>query len=107
MRRVAVHQHLAGDQAQIVTRSLFEQGIDGTRMNRTEHQGAGGAVTQQFVAKHLCGRRCDLRIAERLLGDECVALEPVEQLLALRTDDAGLNIVNVGVDKAGRDQQPQ
>ena len=53
--------------------------------------------TRAVVARHC-------RVGEGLLGDEGVLVEPVEQLLALRADDAGLHVVDMRVDEARRDQ---
>ena len=73
-------------------------------MHRAEHQRGGRAVAQQLVAEDARGLARDRLVGEGLLGDEGVVVEPVEQLLALRADDAGLHVVDVRVDEAGRDQ---
>ena len=74
-------------------------------MHRAEHQRGGGAVADELVAEHARGVAGDRFVGEGLLGDVGVVVEPVEQLLALRADDAGLHIVDVGVDKARRDER--
>jgi hypothetical protein len=58
VRGVAVHHHLAGDQAQVQALGLFEQGVDRLRVHAAEHQRGGGAVAQQFLEedlRHLVG----------------------------------------------------
>ena len=49
IRGVAVHHHLAGDQAQVQTLCGLKQGIYRLRVYAAEHQGRGGAVAQQFL----------------------------------------------------------
>ena len=73
-------------------------------MHRAEHQRGRRAIAQQLFAKDARRAGGDLRIGEGLLGDERVALEPVEQILCLRADDAGLDVMDMRVDEAGRDQ---
>ena len=75
-------------------------------MHRAEYQRRGGAVADEFVAEHARGRARDLLVGEGLLGRIGVIVEPVEQLFALRADDSGLDVVDVGVDEARRDQAP-
>ncbi|MNP28141.1 hypothetical protein D3C76_1210910 [compost metagenome] len=45
------------------------------------------------------------RIGELALGGEGVGVQPVQQLLAVGGDHAGLRVVDVGVDEAGDDQR--
>ena len=44
------------------------------------------------------------RVGEGFLGREGVAREPVEELQSLGADDAGLHVMDMGVDETGRDQ---
>ena len=86
VRRVAVHQHLAGDDPHAAALGLGEQRIDRLRIDRAEHQRRGRAVAQELVAEHLRHRGRVRRILERHLGRKSVAVEPVEQLLAVGGD---------------------
>lgn len=105
VRGVAVHHHLAGDQTQVQALGLFEQGVDRFRVHATEYQRGGGAVAQQFLEedfRHLVGVRF---VGELLFAGEGVGVQPVQQLLAVRADHAGLREMDVGVDKTRGDQR--
>jgi hypothetical protein len=74
-------------------------------MNGGEHRGRRRAVAQELGQEE----RRDLPrvrgILEQAFRRERVALEPFEELFAVRRDDVGLRIVDVRVDEA-RDEQP-
>ena len=73
-------------------------------MHRAEYQRGGGAVAQELVAKDARGLARHCLVGEGLLGDEGVGFEPLEQLTALRADDAGLHVVDMRVDEPRCDQ---
>ena len=103
-RAIAVHHHLARDDAQPAPQSDAEQGIDRLRVHRAEHQGRGGAIAQQFIAEEF---GCLLRhggIPEAALCRKGIAVEPVEQSTSRRRDDVGLGVVDVCVDESRQDQ---
>ena len=105
VRGVAVHHHLAGDQAQVELFRSAEQRVHRLRVHGAEHQCGGGAGAQQFLEEdtgHIGGVG---RVGELLLGGEGVGVQPVQQLLAVGGDHAGLRVVDVGVDEAGGDQR--
>ena len=105
VRGVAIHQHLAGDHAQVELVCLLEEGVHRLRVHAAEYQGGGGAITQQFLEedrRHVAGMRL---VFELLLGGEGVGVEPVQQLLAVGGDHAGLRVVDMGVDETGGNQR--
>ena len=73
-------------------------------MHRTKDECCRGPLPHQLVTEHTRGLSSDRRVSKGLLGDEGVVVEPVQQLVALRADNSGLNVVNVRVDEAGRNQ---
>ena len=85
-------------------RGFLEQRVDRLRMHRAEHQRGRCAVAQEFVAKDArgCARKC--LVGESLLSRIGVAIQPIQQLLALRADDSGLHEMDMRIDKARRDQ---
>ena len=104
VRGVAVHHHLAGDQPQVQALGLFEQGIHRFRVHAAEYQCGGGAVAQQFLEedlRHLVGVGL---VGKLLFAREGVGVQPVQQLLAVGTDHAGLREVDVGIDETRGDQ---
>ena len=103
-RRIAVHQHLAGDDAHAAAFSLREQRIDGLGIHRAKHERRRRPVAQQLVAEHPRHRRGMRGILERHLGRVRVTVEPVQELLAIGGDHAGLHIVHVRVDESRGDQ---
>ena len=105
VRGVAIHQHLTGDHAQVELVGLLEEGVHRLRVHAAEHQGGGSAVAQQFLEedrRHVAGVSL---VFELPLGGEGVGVEPVQQLLAVGGDHAGLRVVDMGVDEAGGDQR--
>ena len=104
VRGVAVHHHLAGDQAQVQALGFFEQGIDRFRVHAAEHQRGGGAVSQQFLEENLRHLVGVVLVGELLFAREGVGVQPVQQLLAVRADHAGLREVDVGIDEAWGNQ---
>ena len=103
--RVAVHQHLAGDQAHAAAVRAGQQRLGRADMHRREHHRAGAAVRQQRVEEQLGPGGGHRRIGVAHLGREGVGLQPVEQLGAVAGDDVELRAVHMGVDEAGH-QQP-
>ena len=100
IRRIAIHHHLARDHPHVDATGRLEQGIHRLGVNGAEHQRRGGAVSQQLFDKeggHLAGI---FEIVVTPLGREGVAVEPLQQLLAIGPHHLALGIVNVGVDKA-------
>lgn len=67
-RRVAVHQHFAGDHPQAALLRGLEECLGGYRMDRAEHQRGSGAVAQQFVEEQLGLGGGVAGIGEALLG---------------------------------------
>ncbi|RMS18337.1 hypothetical protein ALP75_201291 [Pseudomonas syringae pv. actinidiae] len=105
IRCVAVHHHLASDHAQIKRLRRTEKRLHRFFVHAAEHQRRGGAVAQQFLdedVRHL-GRM--LGVGELAFAGEGVGVQPVQQLLTIRADHAGLRQVNVRVDEAWRDQR--
>jgi hypothetical protein len=78
--RVAVHQHLAGDEPHVAGQRGFEEGLDGSLVDSREDQGAGGPVAQQFIQEKGRGLVGVGAIGEGALGREGVGVEPVEKL---------------------------
>ncbi len=76
-------------------------------MDRREDERAGRPVAQQFVEEEggdLVGMRA---VREGGLGGIDMALEPLQQLPAVRGDAGDLRIMDVRVDEAGDDQAVQ
>src|SRR6185369_17064412 len=101
---VAVHQDLAGNDPEVVPLRLRKKRVDRACMHRTKDECCRGPLPYQFIAEQTGGLSSDRRVSKGLLGDERVVVEPVQQPVALRADNSGLNIVNVRVDEAGRNQ---
>ncbi len=105
VRGVAVHQYLAGDHAQVQCLGGFEEGVHGGGVHGAEHQGGGGAVAQQLAEEQVGHFAGVGRVGEGALGREGVGVQPVQQLLTVGGDHAGLRVVDVGVDETGGDQR--
>ena len=103
-RRVAIHQDFAGDDQEIARCRFLEQRIDRLRMHRAEHQRGGRSVAQEFVAKDARGGARKFLVGESLLSRIGVAIQPIQQLRALRADDSGLHEMDMRIDEARRDQ---
>ena len=73
-------------------------------MNRGEDQRCRRAVAQELGQEEVGDFARVLGVGEAPLDREGVALEPFEELLAVRCDDVGLRIVDVRVDEARHDQ---
>ena len=93
-RRIAIHQHLAGDHAHAELLRFLEEGVDRLRMHgaidrrrivRAWHAGIRGGTPWRPRAWSLS--------AKLLFGDERVLVEPVDELLAESADDLRLRIV--------------
>ena len=103
--RVAVHQDLAGGQAQAEPFGLLEQGIDRLRMNRAVDAARGDSVAKIFLQEQpRDGARMCL-VGELELGRESVFVQPVEKLGAVTGDHRRLRIMDVGVDEARRNER--
>ena len=103
VRRIAIHQHLAGDHAQLAGSGGAKEGIDGLRMHRREHQRRGSSVAQQLVEEHLRNLRGMGGVRETRLDRKGVALQPLQQLFAVGRDHIRLRIVDMAVDETGQD----
>ena len=101
---VAVHQHLAGDQAHAVCMGGLEQGLRTDFVHGGEHDGAGGAVRPQGRQEALGALAGDIRVGIALLGREGVGVEPVQQGGAKAGDHVQLRAVHMGVDEARHQQ---
>ncbi|MCY1290582.1 hypothetical protein D9M70_397360 [compost metagenome] len=73
-------------------------------MHGAEHQRGGGAVAQQFLEEDAGDVGGMGLVGELLFGGEGIGVQPVQQLLAIGGDHAGLREVDMGIDEAGRDQ---
>ncbi len=103
--RIAIHEALAGNRAHAACGGGCEERIDGMRVHGAERRDRGGSISQAFIEEQ---RGDGLRVGdvgELLLGDEGVLVQPVEQLLAMRTDDLRLWVVHVAIDEPGQDQR--
>jgi hypothetical protein len=105
LRRVAVHHRLADDSAESAALRLFEKDVCGLGVNGREDQRRERAVTQQLVVKRARDFARVGRVFELALGREGVALEPLEQVPAIRADHLDLRRVQVRVDEAWGDQR--
>ncbi|MNI33083.1 hypothetical protein D3C73_870110 [compost metagenome] len=105
VRGVAVHHHLAGDHPQVELLGRFEERVHRLRVHAAEHQRGGGAVAQQFLDENVRDLVGVGLVGELAFAREGVGVEPVQQLLAVGADHAGLRQVDVGVDEAGGDQR--
>lgn len=103
-RRVAVHQHLAGDHPQAALLRGLEECLGGYRMDRAEHQRGSGAVAQQFVEEQLGLGGGVAGIGKALLGGKGVGFQPVQQLGAVGGDHSELRVMHMAVDEAGQQQ---
>ena len=103
-RRMAVHQHLAGDQPHAARLRGGEEKVDAVPVHGRKHHRAGGAVRQQRVEEALGAALRMQRIGQPRLGREGVRVQPVEQLGAVAGDHVELRAVHVRVDEAGQDQ---
>jgi hypothetical protein len=75
------------------------------RVHAAEDQRGGGAVAQQFLDENVRDFIGVVLVGELAFAREGVGVEPVQQLLAVGADHAGLRQVDVGVDEAGGDQR--
>ena len=101
---VAIHQHLAGDEAHAALLGRLEQRVGRNRVHGREDLRRRGAVRQQRIEET---RRALLRhggIGKALFGREGVGIQPVEQAGAVAGDHVQLRRMDVGVDEAGHQQ---
>ena len=101
---VAVHQHLAGDQAHALCMGRLEQGVRTDFVHGGEHDRAGGAMRPQGRQETLRAQVRHLGVGVALFGGEGVGVEPVEQGGAKAGDHVELRTVHMGVDEAGHQQ---
>ena len=101
---VAVHQDLPGNEPEVAPFRLRKKRVDRARMHRAKDECRRGPLPHQLVAEDPRSLLRDRWVSKGLLGDEGVVVEPVQQLAALRADNSGLNVVNVRVDEARRNQ---
>jgi hypothetical protein len=102
--RVAVHQHLAGDERMPRAAPRLNSASAEHLVHGGEDHRRGGAVGQQRVEEERGAGRATAGSAGAL-GREGVAVQPVQQLGAVAGDDVELRAVHMGVDEA-RQQQP-
>src|SRR5271166_423666 len=102
--RVPVHHRLAGDHAGAASMRRREKRVDRLRMNRAIDHRRSRAATEQFVEKEVRDPRAMRGIAEFLLLDERVIVQPVEQLRAIGADDLRLRIVDMRIDESRHDE---
>ena len=103
-RRAPVHHHLAGRHPHPPPLRLGEEGVDQFRVDRAVDRGRRRPVAQELVEEEARTFRRVGRVAELLLLDEGVLLQPVQQLRAVRGDDARLREVDVRVDQPRQDE---
>jgi len=105
VRRVAIHQALAGDHSDAAARGRFEQGLRGREMGAAPDHRRGHAVARELVEEDVGLRRRVRRIREARLGGERVTLQPGQQPVGRPGDRVELHEVQVQVDEARRDHQ--
>ena len=105
--RVAILQHLAGDQAQMLALRLGEQGIHRGGVRGGKSQRRGHAVAQQLCYKKLSYLRTVIGRCKAFFMRKCVVLQPGQQAVSGRTDHVRLREVDVHVHKPGRKDAPR
>ena len=103
-RRVAVHQHLAGDEPHAACAGRSKQRVHAHLVDGGKNHRAGGAALEQRVQK---ARRTGLghrRVGKAQLGWKGVGAQPVEQLGAVAGNHVDLRAVDMRVDKARQQQ---
>ena len=100
---VAVHHAFAGNKTQLASECFLEQRVHRLRIDRAIDARRGRAVADQRVAEHARDRAGVCLVGEGFLGGIDVVVDPLQQLLARRSDHLGLHIVHMGVDEAGRE----
>ena len=73
-------------------------------MHGTEYQCRGRAILEQFVDEQVGDPSRVSRVREFHFPRECIAMQPVQQLLAVRGYDVELRVVDVTVDEPRHDQ---
>ena len=101
---MAVHQHLAGDDAHAALRGGGKKGLGRDLVYRREDHRRRRAMRQQRVEKTRCGVGRHGRVGVAQLGGEGVGLQPVQQAGAPAADHVQLRAVHVGVDEARHQQ---
>ena len=102
---VAVLQHFAGDHAQTAFIGLGHEHVDRFRVSGGKAQRGGHAVAHQLVQKKCTHFTRVGRVGELFFVRKGVVRQPGQQALGWRTDDIGLRVVGMQIDKAGRDAQ--
>ena len=102
--RIAIHHHFAGNHAQITLAGLVEKHLHRMRVHGAVNHRRGGANAQALIEKQLRNFTRMIDIGKLLLGRKGVAVQPIDQLLAIGTDDLRLRVVHVQVDEARQDQ---
>ena len=64
----------------------------------------GGAIAKKLVAEHARGGARKFLVGERFLSRIGVAIQPIQQLRTLGSDDSGLHEMDMRIDEARRDQ---
>ena len=100
--QVAVLQHLPGDGAGVVAFRFLKQGIDRGFEGCGEDIGGCGSRREGLVEEHPGHLVGEVLVAESRLCRECVAVEPVNQCVAVRANHRGLHIVGMAVDESGQ-----
>ena len=104
LRRMPVHQHLAGDQAHAsALRGLEQRHGTGQVDGRKDHR-RGAAMGQQGVEEQRRRGLRESRVGVPGLGRKGVALKPVQQLGAPGGDHVELRAVDMGVDETRHQQ---
>ena len=101
---VAVHEHLAGDEPHRVRVRRLEDRVHRRPVRRGEHHRGGRAVAQQLLHEEFGDLARVAGVPEPAFGGKRVALEPFEELRAVRRDDVGLRVMDVRVDEPRQDQ---
>src|SRR5271166_7033301 len=73
-------------------------------MDRAIDHRRGRATAKQFIKKEFGNPSAVRGVAELLLLDERVIVQPVEQLRAIGADDLGLRIVDMCIDESRHDE---
>lgn len=101
---VAIHQHLAGQHAQVALAAGREEGFHRGGVAGAEHLGGGGADPQHLVEEGIGDHLGPLALGEAALFGEGVLVQPVQQLTPVGSHDLQLHVVHVAVDEAGHHQ---
>ena len=84
-----------------------KQGMDRRRVRGGKGERRGDPVAQQFRYKKRSCLRTVFGRCKAIFFRKCVVFEPGQQTIRGRTDDVGLRVVNVHIDKTGGDDAPR